>query len=226
MADHDIGPPPRACQVCGVLFARYSTKRDAGRCCSRECGFELLRVERGQRRRALEIKRELERWGLRAKKRRQQVERKLQARQAPASRRLCLTCGDPAPRHKRRCDPCAVQAQTQARARARAKARGSESRRRAKRIYKSRRRAIERGVQAERIDPVEVFGRDGWRCHLCGCRTPKRLRGTCEDQAPEIDHIVPLAAGGTHVRSNVACACRRCNGLKGARPRGQLLLIP
>ena len=86
-----------------------------------------------------------------------------------------------------------------------------------KRIEKARRRAIERGVSADRIDPIQVFERAGWRCYLCGCDTPEHLRGTYSPAAPELDHKVPLALGGTHTWGNVACACRRCNGLKGAR---------
>lgn len=91
-----------------------------------------------------------------------------------------------------------------------------------KRIGKSRRRARMRGVEADAIDPIAVFRRDKWRCHLCGCNTPARLRGTYEPRAPELDHIVALASGGSHTWGNVACACRKCNGAKGARSVGQL----
>lgn len=57
---------------------------------------------------------------------------------------------------------------------------------------------------------------------LCGCGTPKRLRGSYEPSAPELDHVVPLAMGGTHTWGNVKCSCRRCNGAKGATARWQL----
>ena len=62
-----------------------------------------------------------------------------------------------------------------------------------------------------------VLARDGWRCKLCGKRTPKRLRGTTHPDAPEIDHIIPLALGGAHSYANTQCSCRDCNGKKGAR---------
>ncbi len=74
------------------------------------------------------------------------------------------------------------------------------------------------------IRPEKVFARDGWRCQLCGCGTPKRLRGTNAPNAPEVDHIVPIAAGGGHVWDNVQCACRRCNHRKRAKPLGQMRL--
>jgi hypothetical protein len=75
------------------------------------------------------------------------------------------------------------------------------------------------------VDPMEVLERDGWRCHLCGIETPKRLRGTTDPRAPEVDHIDPIAAGGDHSMVNTACACRKCNLEKGATPKGQLRLF-
>jgi hypothetical protein len=69
----------------------------------------------------------------------------------------------------------------------------------------------------ERFDPFDVFERDGWRCAICGIDTPRALRGSIAPAAPELDHIVPLACGGEHTRANTQCACRACNGAKGAR---------
>lgn len=81
-------------------------------------------------------------------------------------------------------------------------------------------RARRYGVHYECFDITEVLARDGWICQICGIPTPQRLRGTCEPDAPELDHIVALAAGGAHTRDNTQCACRRCNGLKGDGRRG------
>lgn len=84
-----------------------------------------------------------------------------------------------------------------------------------KRSYKSRRRAWVRGAREyENIDPFEVFSRDVWRCQGCGDWTPEELRGTQHDNAPELDHVVPLSAGGAHVMGNVQTLCRVCNQLK------------
>lgn len=88
--------------------------------------------------------------------------------------------------------------------------------------YGARRRARMLSTGADTIDPIKVFERDKWRCHLCGNRTPRRLRGTLESRAPELEHIVSLADGGTHTWGNVACSCRKCNQEKGAESRGQL----
>jgi len=67
------------------------------------------------------------------------------------------------------------------------------------------------------VNPYVVFTRDGWTCKLCGCDTPRALRGTFVPNAPELDHIIPLALGGEHSYENTQCACRACNGSKGAK---------
>lgn len=93
-----------------------------------------------------------------------------------------------------------------------------------------RRRRLDVGQKQRRgknsaIDPFKVFERDGWRCHLCGRKTPKALRGTTNDRAPERDHIISIFDGGSDTYENSACACRRCNRKKGRKSRGQLLLF-
>ncbi len=97
----------------------------------------------------------------------------------------------------------------------------TETAKASRRRAKARRRAIERGVQADRIDPIAVFERDKWRCHICGIKTKKALRGTYEPLAPELDHITTLADGGAHTWGNVACSCRECNHTKSSRSMGQ-----
>ena len=97
--------------------------------------------------------------------------------------------------------------------------------RRRRRINDPIRRARKRKATVERFDPLEILERDKWRCHICGIKTPKRLRGTFEPNAPELDHIIPLVAGGEHSRKNTACACRACNIRKGGKPLGQMRMI-
>ncbi len=69
---------------------------------------------------------------------------------------------------------------------------------------------------AETIKPYTVLSNDNWTCQICKCDTPKELRGTYDDNAPEVDHITPLALGGSHTYSNLQCLCRLCNILKGS----------
>ena len=93
-----------------------------------------------------------------------------------------------------------------------------------KRIARAGRRAKYWGGLRGPVDPLAILERDGWRCQLCGCKTPKSKRGTYASNAPEVDHIVPLVKGGSHLEYNLQCACRHCNGEKGARAIGQLRL--
>lgn len=76
-------------------------------------------------------------------------------------------------------------------------------------------RAIERarfyGVKYEHVNPFDVFRRDGWKCMLCSVPLDSKKRGTFDDDAPEIDHIIPISKGGDHVFDNLQSACRRCN---------------
>lgn len=71
------------------------------------------------------------------------------------------------------------------------------------------------------VQPLKVFERDKWTCQVCGKRTPRRLRGQPHQDAPELDHIVPLSMGGPHTYDNVQLACRGCNIAKGASWIGQ-----
>ena len=75
------------------------------------------------------------------------------------------------------------------------------------RVYAAARRARERGAQGV-ATPAAVAARIayyGGRCYLCG--------------APyqEIDHVIPLARGGSHWPANLRPACRSCNRRKHIR---------
>ena len=91
-----------------------------------------------------------------------------------------------------------------------------------KRTGKAVRRARKKGLGCEVFDPLDVLKRDAWTCQLCGVKTPKKLRGTYNGKAPELDHIIPLALGGEHSMRNTQCLCRKCNRDKGATAQGQL----
>lgn len=127
-------------------------------------------------------------------------------------RRSCQSCGQPmevirgrgsrvSGMHPRTCQACKRLSRIAAR-----------------RIAKIVRRARAKNAPVlERVDPLVVFDRAGWRCQSCGCDTPKALRGSMHDDAPELDHIVPISQGGAHAYSNVQCLCRVCNILKSDR---------
>ena len=53
-----------------------------------------------------------------------------------------------------------------------------------------------------------VFQRDQYRCQSCG-RSPELV-------SLQVDHIIPLAKGGSNDLSNLQTLCASCNGRKGA----------
>jgi endogenous inhibitor of DNA gyrase (YacG/DUF329 family) len=93
-----------------------------------------------------------------------------------------------------------------------------------------RKRRVNERDNAYAIDPVayyvsalQIFKRDGWKCQGCGCDTPRSLRGTQHDDAPELDHIVPVCDGGSHTDDNLQCLCRTCNALKSSMSMSSFL---
>ena len=52
----------------------------------------------------------------------------------------------------------------------------------------------------------KVFQRDGYRCRECGASK--------DETSLEIDHIVPVARGGTNDIDNLQTLCRECNRMK------------
>lgn len=98
------------------------------------------------------------------------------------------------------------------------------SRRMHRRSGKAKRRAVELEAFVEHVDRKKIFERDRWICQLC--RKPvARTKIVPHPKAPVLDHIIPLATGGTHEPSNTQCAHFLCNSLKGARGGGEQLLL-
>lgn len=76
-------------------------------------------------------------------------------------------------------------------------------------------RAKKHGVAIETVAPGDIERRDRGLCGLCGERvdpfTADHMMLGC------LDHVIPLAVGGTHERANLQLAHRRCNASKGSR---------
>lgn len=53
----------------------------------------------------------------------------------------------------------------------------------------------------------QILERDGYRCLYCGSQAGPF----------DVDHIVPVASGGSDHPENLACACAPCNRSKGAK---------
>lgn len=60
----------------------------------------------------------------------------------------------------------------------------------------------------------EVFKRDNFTCRYCGRKTPEVVL--------EVDHVVPVAEGGTDDMDNLVTACWECNRGKGKTLLGEV----
>lgn len=74
--------------------------------------------------------------------------------------------------------------------------------------YKAKRRARQAGVSTvERINRAEIIARDNRTCYLCG-------RTLAIGERVTLDHVQPLALGGSHTADNLRVACTSCNSRK------------
>lgn len=62
---------------------------------------------------------------------------------------------------------------------------------------------------------AEILERDDYRCYLCG-----------QDGVDVVDHLVPVAEGGTDDPGNLGAICRRCHGKKTAAEGGRAPRAP
>jgi hypothetical protein len=87
-----------------------------------------------------------------------------------------------------------------------------------------RRRALKRDAFVAPVFRKRVFESDGYRCHICNKMT-KKTANVPHPMAPTIDHLVPLAKGGTHEPINCRTAHFMCNSIKGDRLAGDQLIL-
>ena len=79
------------------------------------------------------------------------------------------------------------------------------------RVVERRRRALAKG-SAETHTPqdlVDIFAAQGGRCAYC--------RADLKRHKKHVDHIIPLARGGSNGRANLQYLCQPCNQSKSAR---------
>ena len=69
-------------------------------------------------------------------------------------------------------------------------------------------------AKGDPIDHLVLFNLHGWTCWICRKPINKFLR-TPNWYAATVEHIVPLAQGGTHTWDNVAPSHYICNMNKG-----------
>ena len=78
--------------------------------------------------------------------------------------------------------------------------------------YSAKRRKIY--AQGDDIDHLILFTLHAWTCCICHKKINRRLR-LPNYLAATVEHILPLAEGGTHTWDNVAPAHAKCNFEKG-----------
>ena len=75
--------------------------------------------------------------------------------------------------------------------------------------HESLRRARKSTTEVEFVDRNTIFARDEGRCGICG--------GLVDPCNWHLDHITPLACGGTHTADNVQVSHPTCNLVKGGQ---------
>ena len=201
------------CQACGKRYLPKVAGRNSF--CSRDCSFAYLRWKGEDSRTADEKRRATPVWCVVCYQmfdpkhrqticsddcrmelaRRKGVE---YSRKKNPLRAACIKCAraiDPTPQ-KRVCEVCL-----------------KESDRKHGRIAKHVRRARIKRVTFESFDPKDILIRDGYRCWICDRITDKDAHPE-SDFYPSVDHVVPLALGGSHTPENTRCAHRICNSIK------------
>lgn len=71
----------------------------------------------------------------------------------------------------------------------------------------ARRARIRNAPEVLPVNPLEIAIRDNWRCHICGKKVTQKTWS--------MDHLIPLAHGGSHIPQNIALAHFLCNARRG-----------
>ncbi|RZT87473.1 5-methylcytosine-specific restriction endonuclease McrA [Pseudonocardia sediminis] len=98
------------------------------------------------------------------------------------------------------------------------------SRRCSRRAGNGRRRLRKHRSECEPIWRRRIYKRDQYRCHLCR-RKVAIDKAVPHPRAPTLDHVIPLARGGSHTMANLRTACFSCNCLKSDRGGGEQLSL-
>jgi 5-methylcytosine-specific restriction endonuclease McrA len=223
------------CVGCGQIFERKRKSRDAGIYCSRQCAFADPKRKAEITARLANMA--LKKTGLTPQERQQKLAESRQIRRE--ARLLAATQAKADAKRKyvemlrakkeerrilrlarahRQCEDCGREYQPFNANRKYCSA--ACTRRAVRRVEKAARRARKRNLPRERVSPRKVFERDGWVCRMCHRPTIRKHSNT--DDSPELDHIVPLAHGGSHTYGNTQLLCRKCNGAKGFKLLGDL----
>ena len=85
-----------------------------------------------------------------------------------------------------------------------------------RKAYTLRRTRIKENGKIDHCISLEkLYKRDKGICHICTEKVNMNLN-TNDNMYGSIDHVIPLAKGGTHTWDNIKLAHRICNSIKGA----------
>lgn len=201
------------CKTCGTVVTRsfISVRHGKGTC-------PICYEQEQQERKRIRTLRKAEERQQREEQRKIKAVRRQEKKQAEAKERerkrilklhACLVCGEITARPKYCSKICARRAQDK--------------------TQEIRRRTRMRSLPMDSDITLEgLYKRDGGRCHICGmlCLPDDyEIRGgqkQCGEYYPSIDHVIPLARGGSHTWDNVKLAHRRCNTFKSDKDLDEL----
>jgi 5-methylcytosine-specific restriction endonuclease McrA len=192
-------PKPTPCAVCGEVVLKDTTKGASRRSvCSTMCRY-FVQYGRWQS----------QPWTPPVSKRRIAAARKLAAAEAGLRGSTwyagpCRTCGSPFVFNQPNSAACSEKC--------------------AAKYHRDLRRARKSGAYVAPVYRAKVYQRDRWTCQLCGKKV-KRNAVVPHPLAPTIDHVIPLAAGGTHEPANCQTAHFICNARKSAAGGGEQLAL-
>ena len=70
----------------------------------------------------------------------------------------------------------------------------------------------------DKISRKELYAKDGGRCYICHRMTVLHNKGKKRNKRlATIDHVIPVAHGGSHTWGNVRNCCWECNIRKGSK---------
>ena len=84
---------------------------------------------------------------------------------------------------------------------------------------RSAKQRLQRGKRFEPITANDIIAMYEWQWGMC--ESAQYVGDQIRDAQFQLDHIIPLAAGGNHEKANLHIMCPSCNDQKGAWPQAQ-----
>lgn len=205
------------CKLCYVYWKKHGTERPARfveRLALARLGRKRCRVCRAEKRLSQFHRNQVD-----CKPCQLDASRRYKAeRRAVPQQRHCTECGRPFLASVRKPANCFCSRRCKNRA-------WKRSNPAARKIIDVRRRMRKRAAYVADVSRSEIFERDQWVCRICRGPVDRSLPPR-HPLAASLDHIIPLAKGGTHEPANVQLAHQRCNAAKRDGRRVRVACVP